>query len=113
MASDKEEGFFEALFVQLVVSLNEAAMIQLGKLANPATGQPEPELTQAEGTIDVLRMLQAKTKGNLSDAEKRLIDQTLANLEMNFLLETERSEGNDADTEETRPRPGIRPEQAN
>jgi hypothetical protein len=90
MAADPAPELFEALFIQLVMSLNEAAMVQMGKLVNPGSGKTEYDLNQASGTLDLLRMLQAKTQGNLSEQEQQLVDQTLVDLEMNFIYEQDR-----------------------
>lgn len=89
MVDNRDERIFEMLFVQMIMSLNEAAMIQLGKMVNPATGKAEKSLDQARGTIDLLRTLQQKTEGNLNDQEKQVLDQSLMNLQMNFVYEQE------------------------
>jgi hypothetical protein len=88
-AKPPDEKLFQILFYQMIMSLNEAAMIQLGKLVNPGTGQTERNLVQAEGTIDLLRMLQAKSAGNLTNEEQRLIDQTIMAVQLNFVEERE------------------------
>lgn len=84
-----DDKLFQILFYQMIMSLNEAAMIQLGKLVNPTTGKTERNLAQAEGTIDLLRMLQAKSAGNLTPEEERLINQTVMAVQLNFVEERE------------------------
>ncbi len=61
------------MFQGLVISLAAAAMQHLGKTLNPVTHKIEKSLEAAQATIDMLDMLEAKTKGNLSDAESKLL----------------------------------------
>ncbi len=89
MSEREDQRLFEALFNQMILSLNEAAMVQLGKIVNPVTGNTERDVAQARGTIDLLRMLKAKTEGNLNEAERRLLEQSVLNLQMNFVYEQE------------------------
>ncbi len=56
-----------------VLSLASTALIALGKMPAP-DGQPHPiDLETARHLVDVLAMLEQKTKGNLEEAEKKLI----------------------------------------
>jgi hypothetical protein len=75
----------KAMFVNLVMMLGTSAMQQLGKLVNPATRKAEVDLEGAQMTIDMLTMLQAKTKGNLSREEERVINELVASLQMNYV----------------------------
>jgi len=95
--ADQDEGMFEVLFNQLIMSLNEAAMFHLGKLINPITGRVDRSLAQARGTIDLLRMLKSKTQRNLSEREQQLLDQILVTLQMNLVHESNRQSGKRAD----------------
>jgi hypothetical protein len=92
MDEKKEQPETDVLFLQLVASFQSAAMIQLGKLANPATGKVERNLDQARHSIDLLTMLKEKTRGNLSDSERQLLDKFTFELQMNYLDETRREE---------------------
>lgn len=76
------------MFLGLVASLHSSGMIQLGKLANPLTGKAERDLDGVRQTIDLLEMLQAKTRNNLSEDEARFIGHALYELRMNFLEES-------------------------
>jgi len=89
MDENQEERLFKDLFSSLVLSLNEAAMTQLGKIVNPMSGKVERHLDQAKSTIDLLRMLKEKTQGNLSEGENRLLEQSLLALQMNYVYEAE------------------------
>lgn len=57
----------------------------LGKIAHPMTGKTEKNLEQASFVIDLLAVLQEKTKGNLTDSETRLLDNTLRDLRLNYV----------------------------
>lgn len=76
------EGDFR--FLALVMSLATAAWSQLGKIANPQTQKVEKDLEQAAMSIDFLRMLLEKTKGNLTIKEQDLLRQTVTDLELNY-----------------------------
>lgn len=105
MTTEEEpEGDF--LFIQLVVSFQTAAMLQMGKIMNPASGKIERDMEQAKSTIAMLEMLQSKTDGNLSTEEKRLLDHVLYELRMNFLDESENPSGDRAASEAGGPEAG-------
>lgn len=88
MASDQETS----LFLSLILSLEMAAMQQMGKLLNPLTGKIERDLNQARSTIDLLHALKARTQGNLSPEEERVFNQVLTELQLNFVDESKRGE---------------------
>jgi Domain of unknown function (DUF1844) len=67
--------------------MHMGAMYQLGKVASPMTGKIERDLKQAQYTIDLIAMLVARTKGNLSEDEETFMTRTLSELQMNFLDE--------------------------
>lgn len=83
----EESMDFNPHFLQLVMSLQSAAMFQMGKTASPISGKIERDMIQAKISIDLLKMLQEKTKGNLSEQEKQVIDSTIYNLQMNYVDE--------------------------
>lgn len=74
-----------ALFAHLVVSLAQSALIGLGKVLNPATNKTEVNLEAAQQAIDLLDMLEAKTKGNRDAEEDRMLKQTLSMLKLNYV----------------------------
>jgi len=90
--TEKPKGELNYQFVSLVFSLQQAAMSQLGKIANPATGKIEKNLAQAKATIDMLEMLKEKTKGNLTDTEQKTILNALDNLYLNYADEVKKPE---------------------
>lgn len=75
------------LFVTLVSSLSSQAWIQMGKIKNPVTDKIEKNLDAASMSIDMLAMIQEKTKNNLDEYESKLLDQSLNDLKMNFVFE--------------------------
>ena len=83
-----EEKANELRFIELVYSFQQLAMVGLGKLVNPATNKADRHLPQAKAMIDTLRMLRAKSQGNLSETERKLIEQVILTLELNYADET-------------------------
>ena len=79
-------------FLSLVMSLATAAWSQLGKVPHPSSNKIERDLQQAHMTIEFLRMLQEKTKGNLKPKEEELITHIVSDLEMNFADEAKKEE---------------------
>jgi uncharacterized protein DUF1844 len=75
-------------FQTLVFSLSTTAMLQLGFLSNPETGKREKNLPAAKQTIDILQILQEKTKGNLTSEESQLLEASLYDLKMTYLKAT-------------------------
>ena len=86
--SDTQPSREAALFLQLVVGLQQSAMIALGKLMNPITRKVERDLAVARDTIDLLAALEARTRGNLEPDEERLLRQALTELRMNYVDES-------------------------
>ena len=74
-----------ALFAHLVMQQSSMAMMLLGKTAHPETGQIVRDLEAAKFFIDLLEMLEAKTKGNLDPEEIALLKQSLMSLRMAFV----------------------------
>jgi len=70
-------------FSTFLISLGTSAMIQLGDAPDPTSGgmlKPDPE--GARQTIDLLGLLEEKTRGNLSDVEDNLLKSLLRDLRM-------------------------------
>lgn len=76
-----------ALFLQLLLGLQQAAMVALGKLMNPVSGRIERNLEAARNTIDTLSALEVRTRDNLGADEQRVLTQVLTDLRMNYLDE--------------------------
>jgi len=77
------------------------AWIALGKIAHPVSQEVERNLEVAKQSIDLLAELEAKTQGNLSDDENKLIQAMLAELRMNYVDEAKKPDPvEDAGTKE-------------
>jgi hypothetical protein len=74
-----------ATFVLLVSSLATQAMISLGEVENPFTKKRETHLPEARFHIDMLEMLEQKTKGNLAPEEAQMLQSLLFDLRMRFV----------------------------
>jgi len=72
-------------FSAFINSLAVQALVAMGQIENPVTKQRTEDLDQAKYTIDLLGMIEKKTKGNLSDEEKKLLDQILYDLRMRYV----------------------------
>lgn len=73
-------------FTGFILSLATTAAVHFGDLADPATGEPvEQNLTAAAQMIEIIALLQEKTKGNLSEPEAQLVDDLLYELRMRFV----------------------------
>jgi hypothetical protein len=80
-----DEPIPEIDFVTFVLSLSTNAMVSLGLLARPDTTEKSRDLPLARQTIDILALLQEKTKGNLSGEEERILDSVLYDLRMTYV----------------------------
>ncbi len=96
----------EALFEYLIGRFETETWFALGKIVNPATGQPERRLELAKLAIDVLGMLERRTDGRRSDAESRRLRSTLMTLRMNYVEEMSKPEAAAPDASEPAPSEG-------
>ena len=90
----------ELLFMQLVMMFQGMALQNLGKVMNPVTNQIERNLEQAKNMIDILGMLDEKTKGNLNDNEQKLMEHVLFELRMNYVDELKKGEAPEEQAED-------------
>ncbi len=65
--------------------LYSEALVHLGQVPDPMTGQSHRDLEQAQFTIDLLAMLQEKTRGNCTPEESGVLEEILATLRMAFV----------------------------
>ena len=75
----------EITFTSFVMSLATQALMLLGEIKPPPGANIGLDPMAAKHTIDILTMLQDKTKGNLDDNERYLIEEVLHNLRMSFV----------------------------
>jgi len=81
-----------ALFMECVSSYAQQAMMAMGKIVNPFTKKAERNLDVARLFIDMLEMLEAKTKGNLGKDEERFLQTSLSSLRLTYVEEAGRPE---------------------
>ena len=73
-------------FIAFIFSLASNAAVHFGDLPDPMTNeQREPDLEAAAQLIELIAMLEEKTRGNLSAEERQLLDQVLFELRMRFV----------------------------
>jgi len=84
-ASNNREENYQQQFAGLVMMLATSAMQCMGKLVDPRTRQAQIDLDGAQATIDMLEMLQARTRGNLSPGEDRMLRESIASLQLTFV----------------------------
>jgi hypothetical protein len=103
-----------ATFEFLVFSLKMQAELRLGIVAMPGEEQDAPDLRAARHTIDMLAMIQEKTRGNLSMPEQRLIENSLTELRFRFVQVTEDAAKAQATRAEQpdEPKPTTEPQQS-
>lgn len=75
----------EATFLQFLSGMAAQALVHLGAIANPLTGQTSVDVPNARYSIDLLAILDEKTKGNLTDEEARYLAAALHELRMRFI----------------------------
>ncbi|MFO0675527.1 MAG: DUF1844 domain-containing protein [Polyangiaceae bacterium] len=90
-AGPSQEEFPRIDFSTFVLSLSHSALMHLGEAPHPETHQQTENLALARQTIDLIGMLEEKTKGNLSGDEERLIAQILFDLRMRFVEHSKKS----------------------
>ncbi|HVZ24310.1 MAG TPA: DUF1844 domain-containing protein [Vicinamibacterales bacterium] len=82
--SGADEGAIN--FPAFVLSLAHTAAVHFGDVPDPVTGQTaERNLPAAQQMIDILSLLEVKTRGNLSAEERQLLEQLLFELRMRFI----------------------------
>jgi Domain of unknown function (DUF1844) len=73
-------------FTAFILSLATTAAIHFGDLADPSSGKPiEQNLDGASQIIEILSLLDQKTRGNLTDEEHQVLEQVLYELRMRFV----------------------------
>jgi len=80
--------FPEINFSTFIFSLNTSALLHLGEVPDPATGKQQEDLVMAKQTIDLLAMLEEKTRGNLTSDEENLVKHILYDLRLRYVQKT-------------------------
>jgi len=72
-------------FTMLINAMAQPALLYLGEIPHPATGQPTLDLEGARIQIDMLDLLRVKCRGNLSPQEDSLLESVLYQLRMRYV----------------------------
>jgi hypothetical protein len=85
MSSDQPESSAIS-FAAFVLSLAHTAAVHFGDVDDPVTGvRGEPNLPAAQQMIEILSLLEVKTRGNLTAEERQLLEQILYELRLRFV----------------------------
>jgi hypothetical protein len=82
---DEAENFGPPGFDTLISYLSTTALFQLGLFPGPGGERIPPDLESAHRSIDMLEVLQQKTRGNLTAPEARMLEEVLYELRMSFV----------------------------
>jgi hypothetical protein len=84
--SENPPGSTEVTFVGFVLSLAHTAAFHFGDVADPISGQSgQVNLAAAHQIIEILTLLQEKTRGNLTAEERQLLEQIVYELQMRYV----------------------------
>ncbi len=84
--TDKQKNEnYEASFSVLVTSLASSTIMALGLAPNPRNDEKQKDRAMARFNIDLLAVLQEKTRGNLTSDEARFLEALLADLQLKFV----------------------------
>jgi hypothetical protein len=75
-------------FYTFCLSLGSSAFVHLGDAPHPETGEAQPNLVLAKQTIDILGMLQEKTRGNLTEEEAKFLEHLLVDLKLRYVSQS-------------------------
>jgi hypothetical protein len=76
---------FKIDFSTFILSLASSAFYHLGEMADPKSGDKKVDLSSVKQTINIISLLQTKTEGNLSEEEKKLIEQLVYDLQIKYV----------------------------
>jgi hypothetical protein len=98
----------ELNFTAFVISLASTAAIHFGDMPDPQSGERNPNLEGARQMIEILNLLEQKTRGNLTAEERQVLESVLYELRMRFVAAQSRGP-NDASETGDAPRTGEAP----
>ena len=79
----------EVNFNSLIFSLSSSALLHLGEIADPQTGEKRKDIALAKHTIDTIAMLKDKTEGNLNEEEEKFLESILTDLRWRYVRAAE------------------------
>lgn len=83
----------DASFETIVSTFATQAAVALGQIPNPITNKAETDLEQAKFAIDLLQLLDEKTKGNRDEAEDKFLHDCLYQLRMVYIDQSAKPAG--------------------
>jgi len=72
-------------FSSFILSLYSSGLVQLGKVEDPSTGKKSMNLDLAQHSIDMIAMLEEKTRGNLTSDEDNLLKTLLSEIRLAYV----------------------------
>ncbi len=75
----------EVSLSSLIFSLSSSALLHLGEIADPQTGEKKEDFALAKHSIDTIAMLKEKTKGNRTEEEEKFVDSILTDLRWRYV----------------------------
>lgn len=91
--ADEPKVSREIDFTTFVISLGSSAFVHLGEVPHPESQVAAPNLVLAKQTIDILGMLQEKTRGNLAPEEEKVLQTLLSDLRLRFVTRSSEPSG--------------------
>ncbi len=80
------EGALSAInFSTFIISLSTQALMHLGEIPNPLSGNVEMDISVGKQMIDIIGVLSEKTRGNLDQGEEKLMEDILFDLRMKYV----------------------------
>ncbi|MEO8213092.1 MAG: DUF1844 domain-containing protein, partial [Myxococcales bacterium] len=90
-SSSEADALLPVDFHTFILSLGSSALLHLGELDHPDGREARPDLRLAKHTIDIIGMLEEKTRGNLSPPEARLMESLLYDLRLRYIERGQKS----------------------
>ncbi|MBU1534556.1 DUF1844 domain-containing protein [Myxococcota bacterium] len=72
-------------FTSFILSLSSSALMGMGEIPNPLTGEIEKDFCAAKETIQIIELLAEKTMGNLTSEERGLLESVLIDLRIKYV----------------------------
>jgi len=88
MSESKYSAMPQVDFMTFIMSMNASALMNLGAIPDPVSGKSVKNVTMAKQTIDILGIIQEKTRGNLTDEEVKLLENVLHDLHLMYVKES-------------------------